>query len=73
MIVRSSIFFFQAEDGIRFVRVTGVKTCAVPISLLFLIGFSLMFFFLGLFRVGGGRLEERWVGKECRSRLLPYQ
>src|SRR2546422_737222 len=26
------IFFFQAEDGIRDVAVTGVQTCALPIS-----------------------------------------
>src|SRR2546422_2947900 len=26
-------FFFQAEDGIRDVAVTGVQTCALPISL----------------------------------------
>src|SRR6266487_6319976 len=25
-------FFFQAEDGIRYGRVTGVQTCALPIS-----------------------------------------
>src|SRR2546429_1211433 len=24
-------FFFQAEDGIRYVAVTGVQTCALPI------------------------------------------
>src|SRR5256884_4582349 len=29
------IFFFQAEDGIRDVAVTGVQTCALPISLFF--------------------------------------
>ena len=34
-------FFFQAEDGIRDIGVTGVQTCALPISL----GFGL--------RVGG--------------------
>src|SRR2546429_1226201 len=28
-----SVFFFQAEDGIRDVAVTGVQTCALPISL----------------------------------------
>src|SRR2546429_2169056 len=28
----SSFFFFQAEDGIRDVAVTGVQTCALPIS-----------------------------------------
>src|SRR6266487_6060055 len=27
------VFFFQAEDGIRDGRVTGVQTCALPISL----------------------------------------
>src|SRR3712207_6993902 len=26
------IFFFQAEDGIRDIGVTGVQTCALPIS-----------------------------------------
>src|SRR3712207_6332921 len=25
-------FFFQAEDGIRYIGVTGVQTCALPIS-----------------------------------------
>src|SRR2546422_3760110 len=28
------LFFFQAEDGIRYVAVTGVQTCALPISYL---------------------------------------
>src|SRR2546427_7689227 len=28
-----SFFFFQAEDGIRDLTVTGVQTCALPISL----------------------------------------
>src|SRR5690606_40079255 len=27
------IFFFQAEDGIRAFHVTGVQTCALPISM----------------------------------------
>src|SRR5256885_13645379 len=30
--MRSFIFFFQAEDGIRDYKVTGVQTCALPIS-----------------------------------------
>src|SRR2546429_4995530 len=30
--VALSVFFFQAEDGIRDVAVTGVQTCALPIS-----------------------------------------
>src|SRR5687768_18562123 len=25
-------FYFQAEDGIRYVAVTGVQTCALPIA-----------------------------------------
>src|SRR2546430_11686692 len=29
-----SFFFFQAEDGIRDLTVTGVQTCALPIYLL---------------------------------------
>src|SRR2546422_7159533 len=29
-------FFFQAEDGIRDVAVTGVQTCALPISVRFM-------------------------------------
>src|SRR3712207_8076870 len=28
------LFFFQAEDGIRDIGVTGVQTCALPISAL---------------------------------------
>src|SRR5690349_24601836 len=28
----SIVFFFQAEDGIRDLYVTGVQTCALPIS-----------------------------------------
>src|SRR2546429_6808317 len=29
------VLFFQAEDGIRDVAVTGVQTCALPISLVY--------------------------------------
>src|SRR5690606_40791507 len=32
MLVCVVIFFFQAEDGIRDFHVTGVQTCALPIS-----------------------------------------
>src|SRR3712207_7404656 len=75
-------FFFQAEDGIRDIGVTGVQTCALPISAL---SWNHLF---PLFRVlsaefliaadeAGPRLdqfrsEERRVGKECRSRWSPY-
>ena len=30
----SFFFFFQAEDGIRDTSVTGVQTCALPISII---------------------------------------
>ena len=33
-------FFFQAEDGIRDIGVTGVQTCALPI-----LSFSIFFMF----------------------------
>src|SRR5260370_20376790 len=32
IVVCSFVFFFQAEDGIRDSSVTGVQTCALPIS-----------------------------------------
>src|SRR5215813_11230549 len=32
MFVKFFFFFFQAEDGIRDADVTGVQTCALPIS-----------------------------------------
>src|SRR5204863_6638292 len=86
-----SLFFFQAEDGIRDLYVTGVQTCALPIS-------------RGALRCDypadrgdrapstpsrvattrrprlarpsrrttARRSEERRVGKECRSRWVPY-
>src|SRR5690606_40105408 len=33
LFVVDRIFFFQAEDGIRDFHVTGVQTCALPISM----------------------------------------
>src|SRR5205823_9105082 len=102
------IFFFQAEDGIRGKLVTGVQTCALPIS-------SGLLRCPASLRIGGtsgsdtnfaqpassqsnsahtrfssegsrntvdpfepckarfSRSEERRVGKECRSRLVPYE
>src|SRR2546430_7925478 len=37
-------FFFQAEDGIRDLTVTGVQTCALPISISIV---SNLFFLIG--------------------------
>ena len=76
-------FFFQAEDGIRDIGVTGVQTCALPISLftgksqtsvlLYKLHYArLILQVLSLGDVPVKRSEERRVGKECRSRWSPY-
>src|SRR6266581_8642626 len=70
-------FFFQAEDGIRDGRVTGVQTCALPISLRLRRGgaplqLGEVAVELRRVRLRFDRSEERRVGKECRSRWLPY-
>src|SRR6266702_2682126 len=74
-------FFFQAEDGIRDGHVTGVQTCALPISsslpgtCVVIIGIPIA---IDSSQTSGGaavdavRSEERRVGKECRSRWSPY-
>src|SRR6476661_8324250 len=69
-------FFFQAEDGIRDSSVTGVQTCALPISSTTKSASS------SPARCRSSaptrspwptmRSEERRVGKECRSRWSPY-
>src|SRR5207248_8198825 len=77
------VFFFQAEDGIRDRTVTGVQTCALPISR----ELGPLQWTDGVRGQGGNRhlargartcapscelpptrSEERRVGKECRSR-----
>src|SRR5438270_12580664 len=71
-------FFFQAEDGIRDLTVTGVQTCALPISTDGA-GQVLWTEQLNRWVVTGQsepetavRSEERRVGKECRSRGWTY-
>src|SRR5688572_33506459 len=80
----ASTFFFQAEDGIRDLTVTGVQTCALPIftpaPLPFGRGVTHSPFSAPRRlppsprpswrgrRGRGTRSEERRVGKECRSR-----
>src|SRR6266513_5497513 len=67
------LFFFQAEDGIRDRNVTGVQTCALPISLRTPSGERARM--ISVDQPGGastGGSEERRVGKECRSRWSPY-
>src|SRR5205085_3508287 len=76
-------FFFQAEDGIRDLTVTGVQTCALPIS-----GWQPWVVARMTARWPRGasspcprprrgsrrrwRSEERRVGKECRPRRCPW-
>ena len=76
-------FFFQAEDGIRDVAVTGVQTCALPICTANVLADAATMMVMGLSAAGAAdladetavsvaRSEERRVGKECRSRWSPY-
>src|SRR5688572_32014437 len=76
-------FFFQAEDGIRDLTVTGVQTCALPILVVkhpAVIEKAVVTTrspiptpapSASLF-AADKRSEERRVGKECRSRWSPY-
>src|SRR5437870_8435003 len=62
-ILRVLFFFFQAEDGIRDGHVTGVQTCALPIS-------------LRLLQSGAGRLRSRekipmYCSKSSLKPMLP--
>src|SRR3712207_7357134 len=81
-------FFFQAEDGIRDIGVTGVQTCALPISTQPQaalpitpadvreyrpdLGPTAHVFAAGYSLRSQVRSEERRVGKESRSRWSPY-
>src|SRR6266511_5123896 len=66
--------FFQAEVCIRVFHVTGVQTCALPISRVRCASGQTTP--SGPTRAewsrSGGRSEERRVGKEGRSRWSPY-
>src|SRR5258708_23492969 len=80
-------FINQAEGGIRDDLVTGVQTCALPISRkmrsrqpIWEVG-QLILFFIKKAHVLSARIkpkklsirsEERRVGKGCRSRWSPY-
>ena len=79
MFVFFFVFFFQAEDGIRDLIVTGVQTCALPIlathygnweylSTMSLITDVSYYGSYTRIRNPYFRSEERRVGKECRSR-----
>src|SRR6266540_2331962 len=75
--VRKDNFVFQAKDGIRDRDVTGVQTCALPISAK-RAGSTVTRASVGpacLDRAAGHvrpRSEERRVGRGCISRWSPY-
>src|SRR5438128_9506019 len=50
------VFFFQAEDGIRDATVTGVQTCALPISR------RLLEYLLDLFETANLARDVRFAG-----------
>src|SRR5699024_12128313 len=83
--VDSYLFFFHAEAGIRDRNVTGVQTCALPISP-FCFNLCLYRALSNLSREKRSsfhtsttsnwplaRSEERRVGKECRCRVAGSQ
>src|SRR5437763_11079779 len=88
ILVIFSVFFFQAEDGIRDTSVTGVQTCALPISndvsdlvVADDIDLKITHIIRGADHISNtpkqvllyqARSEERRVGKECRSRWCRY-
>src|SRR5204863_6012203 len=51
-------FFFQAEDGIRDLYVTGVQTCALPISLAAAVAAGLLDHFAGAVADRAGPLDH---------------
>src|SRR5205823_10297630 len=70
------LFFFQAEDGIRDKLVTGVQTCALPISTRCAPCRASAASIAGRICAAAAasrrlRSEERRVGKEGRSRWEP--
>src|SRR6266850_3753398 len=54
------IFFFQAEDGIRDYKVTGVQTCALPISARVVNAYGFVYFGVAVHRL---RRRERDFSK----------
>src|SRR5690349_24698129 len=82
---RDLLFFFQAEDGIRDLYVTGVQTCALPISRwsasrlpeVWKSRSCFCWFPQPVMAVANRdkmlrRSEERRVGKECRARWMRH-
>src|SRR5205807_8815175 len=58
------VFFFQAEDGIRDYKVTGVQTCALPISVL---GTPTVTELFGSVELGAGLMVSFSLVSACRT------
>src|SRR2546429_3150005 len=63
----SFFFFFQAEDGIRDVAVTGVQTCALPISVVSVLPDG---FYVSDFAVRNVEIVGPQVGSQLRKQAL---
>src|SRR5207245_3824837 len=62
------VFFFQAEDGIRDATVTGVQTCALPIShyiVARMLGVKVL-----RFSIGFGKVLYRHIGRSGTEFVL---
>src|SRR5215467_9933831 len=72
------VFFFSSRRRHTRYKVTGVQTCALPISITVSPAFRPAMSSMrstttwGVGTYGVSRSEERRVGKECRSRWSPY-
>src|SRR5205809_3497872 len=62
------IFFFQAEDGIRDVAVTGVQTCALPILLRHYVGDSAFFRSLNVYLT-----QHKFSNAEAQDLRLAFE
>src|SRR3712207_2834774 len=62
-------FFFQAEDGIRDIGVTGVQTCALPILLSYAV--NLFIFSTGGLRTGAAPILERGAAGDLATHADP--
>src|SRR5690606_39469507 len=71
-----SIFFFQAEDGIRDFHVTGVQTCALPISRSEVVEGVVVghhsVIGMGVFLGQSTRIYDRATGEVGYGRIPPY-
>src|SRR5438128_11940184 len=79
MIVYCFFFFFQAEDGIRDATVTGVQTCALPISKDSLVGYLRIFCVVAAARANesptGNPFSARSIASEstCAEFIVPQR